>query len=191
MYWLLQDALSDVADKRIAAETALRDAEEKADFFASLTMILAAGDDNASPQIRWLAAVVGKNAVPRSWRRRLKKNAVTDDERDFVRNTLLSCIGEPHSTIATQISVWIARIARIDYPNNWPNLLSQLNAILTTNDVGAPNTLLHSLRTADEVFDVLASRRLLADRKAMYAASPAAFSSIYALFKSHFTAHAH
>lgn len=185
LFLILSEALSPDAAKRTAAEQALRAGEEQQDFFASLAMILAADDSRAPPQVRWLAAVVGKNAVQRSWRRRAKMNAVTEDERDFVRDTLLGCIGERTSTIATQITVWIAKIARMDFPKHWPNLLSHVCGILAANDVNATHAVLHALKVADEVFDVLASRRLLADRKVMYAASRNAFATVYALFNFH------
>ncbi len=183
IYWLLTDALSDETCKRQRAEKGLRDAESQPDFFASLAMICTSSDEQAPPRVRWLAAVVGKNAMSRSWRPRLNQKSVTEEERHFVRDALLSSLAEPHATIASQVAVWIARIARIDYPTHWPSLMPTLcQALSTTNPPDGRRTTLHTLRAACELFTALASRRLTAHRKSFYSAAPPAFDAIRNLF---------
>lgn len=182
IYGLLREALSDQAGRRQAAENALRDAENGIDYFASLAMITVASDEDAETQVRWLAAVCGKNAVWRSWRRNVRKNGVTEDERSFVRDTLLSAIGEKHSTIATQISVWIANIARSDFPTYWPSLINDLcDAVRLQDQV----IMLHALVTLDMVLKQLASRRLMSDRNSLYQVAP----KIFAILHDHFISH--
>lgn len=182
VYQLLTEALGTHAETRRRAETALREAEEQQDFFASLTNIAVAPDEHAEPQVRFLAAVLGKNAVPRSWRRRVNKNAVTEDERDYVRSTLLSGLGERNSTVSTQLSVWISLVARIDFPKYWPDLMDRLaDAIRGENRL----IVVHAVVTLDMVLKQLASRRLLADRQALYRVSPTLFALLYQLFCIH------
>lgn len=182
IYGYLSDGLSENAVQRRRAETALRDAEEQQDFFASLAMITVASDEDAAPQVRWLAAVCAKNAVSRSWRRRVHGNAVTEEERTYVRGLLLSAMGEKHSTIATQISVWIARIARIDFPRSWPSLVSDLcDMIRGSNE----EVMFHALVTLDMVVEELSSKRLLSDRKRFWQVSP----KIFAVLHDHFVTH--
>lgn len=186
IYWLLSDALSNEVTKRERAEKGLRDAESQPDFFASLAMICTSSDEQAPPNVRWLAAVVGKNAMPRSWRPRLQQKLVTEEERHFVRDALLSSLAEPHATIASQIAVWIAKIARIDYPTYWPSLMPTLcKALSTPCPSDAPYSTLHTLRAACELFTALASRRLTAQRNSFYSAAPPAFDAIRNLFSAH------
>lgn len=182
IFGYLNNGLSENATLRRGAEVALREAEEQQDFFASLMMITAASDEDAPPNIRWLAAVCGKNAVPRSWRRRTHKNAVTEDERNYVKDQLLSVLGEKHSTIATQISVWISRIARIDFPASWPSLLSDLCDKIRGSD---HQVMFHALTTMDLVIEELASKRLISDRQKFFRVSPMIFGVLHDHFLTH------
>lgn len=173
IYEILRSGLSADAPVRQGAEKALREAEEEPDFFASLVKIAIAPDDQADPEVRWLASVYGKNAVSRSWRRRVKQNQTTDEERFFVREQLLQGLGERHSIIATQLSVWISSVARMDFPSHWPNLTSDLADAIRGND---RNIMIHALVTLDMVLKQLASRRLISDRQALYRAAPSLFA---------------
>lgn len=179
IFRLLSEALSEDAPSRKEAEAALGRAEEQQDFFASLAQIVNASDEYAPSIVRWLAAVCGKNATPRSWRRRTRKNAVTDDERQFVCDTLLESLGERRSNIATQISVWVAAIARIDFPHNWPSVISDLCNRIRASD---PNVSRHALITLDMTLKQLSSRRLMGDRMALYRAGPDVFALLFELF---------
>ncbi|CDF37444.1 unnamed protein product [Chondrus crispus] len=145
-------------------------------------MITAASDADAPPNVRWLAAVCGKNAVSRSWRRRTHPNAVTEDERTYVKDTLLQKLGEQHSTVAIQISVWVSRIARIDFPNGWPSLITDLcEKVKCSNE----QVMFHSLSTLDLVIEGISSKRLHSDRKRFYQVAPAIFGALYEHFVVH------
>lgn len=178
----LSEALSDNAQTRGHGEKCLREAEEKIDYFSSLVIITAASDEDADPRIRWLAAVCGKNSILRSWRRRTCPNQVTEDERIYVKETLLSTLQEKHSIIASQTALWIANIARIDYPKYWPSLLSNLcQAVVSNNIIVMKN----ATDTIDMVLKQLASRRLLSDRQALYIVAPKIFQALYNNFCVH------
>lgn len=180
IYTLLTEALSEDPVRRRAAEQALRQAEDEIDFFASLAQIATAADEHAEPTVRWLAAVCGKNAVPRSWRRRVHQNAVTEDERSFVIHTLLSSIGEKRANIATQLSVWIAAIGRLDFPRHWRSVVSDLcNQVKPGNVI----TMKHALSTLDMTLKGLESVRLRTDRLVLQLYGPSAFSMIYGVFR--------
>lgn len=182
IFGLLTEALSEDAMRRQHAEAALREAEEGRDYFAAMAMITTASDENAEPKVRWLAAVCAKNAVLRSWRRVARKNLVTEDERSYVRDLLLSGLGERHSTIATQVSVWIGRVARIDFPRHWPSLITDLTEVIRCKE---KEVLLHAVVTLDMVLKELASKRLQQDRKALYNVAPFLFSVLHELFVEH------
>lgn len=182
IYGLLRQALSDHNQQRQQAEAALRDAEDSPDYFASLAMIAAASDADAESRIRWLAAVCGKNAVSRSWRRNVRKNGVTEDERAYVRETLLNTLGESHSTIATQLSVWIALVARCDFPSHWPNLIDDLCSAIQAQDNAV---MLHAIVTLDMVLKQLESKRLMSDRKVLRRIAPNVFRILHHHFEAH------
>lgn len=185
IYSILEGCLSENADIRRQAEKSLRTCEEQPDFFASLAMIAAADADISDSSVRWLAAVCGKNAVPRSWRHgnfARRSTAISDEEREFVRNTLLSILGTNESRLSIQVSVWISRISRIDYPNSWPMLLNSLLERLTTND---PQRVCHAVTTLDMVLKELASRRLLTDKRSYRAIADNHFHDILTLFQTH------
>ncbi|PXF48048.1 Importin-11 [Gracilariopsis chorda] len=133
IYYILKDALTQQAEVRKRAEKALRDAEEKEDYFASLAAIATAPNDQAESQ----------------------------------------------STISTQISVWISYIARSDFPNDWPNILSDLVQASKKED---GSVVLHALVTLDMVLKQLASRRLIPHRRALYRVAPMVFSELHNQF---------
>ncbi len=117
-------------ESRRCAENELREAETRPDFFASLAMIMVAGEDVSDGRARWLASVCAKNAVRRRWRphKNAGPDCVVEEERAYVRDVFLEAVatkvGEP--LIAIQVSEFISRVARIDYPDHWPNLLQNL-----------------------------------------------------------------
>lgn len=182
IFKLLNTTQSTHLQTRRQAETGLRQAEERPDFFASLAQIAVAQEEEAHLNVRFLAAVTAKNAVSRSWRRRLHTNHVTDDERYHVRRLLLAALGHKDTIVATQISVWVSLIARLDFPDSWPELLPTLSDAIRSQDLAVVR---HAVVTLDMVLKQLASRRLVSDRNALYRDAPPMFSFLYQLFCHH------
>jgi len=89
-------------------------------------------------------------------------SALKEEEKDVIRQRLLANFNEPSHQICTQMSVLVAKIARVDCPRNWPNLLPTL-----LQSVRCDNTLLQgrALMVLHHVLKTLASKRLAADRK--------------------------
>lgn len=72
--------------------------------------------------------------------------------------------------IATQISVLIAKVARVDCPRQWPELIpTLLESVKVQDDLRQHRALL----TFYHVTKTLASKRLAADRKLFYDVSSA------------------
>lgn len=186
IYELLGQCLSAENDVRTAAEAKLREAEQKPDYFASLAMIVCAAEGDVEPQVRWLAAVCGKNAVRRCWRKHSGVDTVvSEEERDYVRGALLSAIGTAQTNLAVQLSVWISLVARMDYPRSWPTVVDELVAKWSSNE---PATVCHALVTADMVFKQLASRRMMADRRAFASVVRELYPVVLRMFESHLAA---
>ncbi|XP_060607409.1 importin-11-like isoform X2 [Ruditapes philippinarum] len=119
-----------------------------------------------------------KNGVDRYWRR-TAPNAMKEDEKETIRQRLLANFNEPSPQICTQMSVLVAKIARLDCPRNWPTLLPTL-----LQTVRCDNQLLQerSLLVLHHVLKTLASKRLAPDRKLFEDLTNEIFSYIYGLW---------
>lgn len=79
-----------------------------------------------------------------------------------IRHGLLLNLGEPVPQVATQLAVLIGKIARVDCPREWGDLLPALfQAVRSTDQLVQHRTLL----TLHHVVKQLASKRLAADRR--------------------------
>ena len=89
-------------------------------------------------------------------------SAMREEEKEIIKQRLLANFNEPSQQICTQMAVLVSKIARVDCPRNWPNLLPVL---LTT--VRCTNLLLQerALLVLHHVVKTLASKRLAPDRK--------------------------
>lgn len=173
--------LSEDATRSNAAESSLRQAEEGPIFSHPLAQIEVASDDDVTPVMRWLASVCGNNAAPRSWQRHTRKNSVTDDERQFVTHFLSNTLGEQHSTIAIQISLWITVIARIDFPRHLSTAILDLCRQIRNSQALDSR---HALLTFDMCLKQLATRHLISDGMVLYRFAPDAFVLLFVLLSS-------
>lgn len=80
-----------------------------------------------------------------------------EDEKNNIRQGLLCNFTEPVSQIAVQRAVIISKIARMDCPKEWPELLPTL-----LQAVESPNVLIQhrSLLTLYHVIKAISSKRL-------------------------------
>ncbi|XP_040583365.1 importin-11 [Lepeophtheirus salmonis] len=108
-----------------SAEDTLRCFEEIPGFHVVLLEVIK--DTNGSPvPLRWQAVLYLKNGVDRYWRR-VSSLRISDEEKQSLRKGFLELFHEPISPIALQIAVLIGKIARIDVPKEWPELLPALS----------------------------------------------------------------
>uniref|UniRef100_A0A674JVZ3 Importin-11 n=1 Tax=Terrapene triunguis TaxID=2587831 RepID=A0A674JVZ3_9SAUR len=114
--------------------------------------------------VRWLAVLYFKNGIDRYWRR-VAPHALSEEEKSTLRAGLITNFNEPVNQIATQISVLIAKVARLDCPRQWPELIpTLLESVKVQDDLRQHRALL----TFYHVTKTLASKRLAADRKLFY-----------------------
>ena len=79
--------------------------------------------------IRILAIIRFKNGIDKFWRSRVMARVtvtIPPESKQAIRTTLFQCLREPNRTVALQASVAISRIARLDYPRDWPDLFTNL-----------------------------------------------------------------
>ncbi|CAH2353855.1 importin beta-like protein Kap120p [[Candida] railenensis] len=97
-------------------------------------------------QIRWLAVICFKNGIDKYWRSS-RANAISKEEKVQIKSRLFLMVGEKNNQLAIQNAHSIARIARFDFPQDWPTIFDSISQMLeesvfTKNDLVATNNLL-------------------------------------------------
>ncbi|KAK1321977.1 hypothetical protein QJS10_CPA03g01187 [Acorus calamus] len=162
VYTLLGNSLSPDESLRRPAESSLSQAELRPGFCSCLLEIIVAKDLVSQVDVRLNAALYFKNCINRYWRRRRDAFGISNDEKMHLRKKILLHMGEENIQIALQLAVLIAKIARIDYPKEWPDLFSVLAQILQSGDI------LTSHRVFMVLFRILkelSSKRLSSDQR--------------------------
>lgn len=144
----LEKAASPVQNQRQAGEQELQSLEAKTGFRLQVLRIF--NDEQVSMSNRYLAIIYLKNAVEKRWRRPAHFPA---EEKEALRTELLASTTTPmiagSRQMTKQLAVTIAAIARIDFPRNWPNLLTELNQkiidLANAGDVDRLQTVLETM----------------------------------------------
>ncbi|KAM5193189.1 importin-11 isoform 1-T2 [Mantella aurantiaca] len=141
------------------AEEQLKQWETQPGFYSVLLNIFT--NHSLDVNVRWLAVLYFKNGIDRYWRR-VAPNALSEVEKSVLRAGLIANFNEPVNQIATQIAVLIAKVARLDCPKQWPELIPTLiESVKVQDDLRQHRALL----TFYHVTKTLSSKRLAADRK--------------------------
>uniref|UniRef100_A0ACB8EPG2 Importin-11 n=1 Tax=Sphaerodactylus townsendi TaxID=933632 RepID=A0ACB8EPG2_9SAUR len=144
------------------AEEQLKQWETQPGFYSVLLTIFT--NHTLDVNVRWLAVLYFKNGIDRYWRR-VAPHALSEEEKSTLRAGLIANFNEPINQIATQISVLIAKVARLDCPRQWPELIPILvESVKIQDDLRQHRALL----TFYHVTKTLSSKRLAADRKLFY-----------------------
>ncbi|XP_014671976.1 PREDICTED: importin-11-like [Priapulus caudatus] len=159
LHVLAQACSQDAAQLKLA-EQQLKAWEIEPGFYSTLLSVFS--NHSIDVNVRWLAVMYIKNGVDRYWRKSAP-NAIHEDEKDQLRQHLLTSFNEPFPQVATQVSVLIAKIARLDCPRHWPALVPTLLESVRRDDDSLVQQ--RALLTLYHVTKTLASKRLGADRK--------------------------
>ncbi|KAI1132689.1 putative importin 11 [Nemania abortiva] len=157
--------------KRQAADQQLSSWQGHKDFHSTLQAVFL---DNSLPrEIRFLAIIQLKNGIDNCWRVHTVRNAIQPAEKQLIRSNLLrGSIQERDPQLALHNAIVVAKIVRIDFPGEWPdvldNLVAQIRA-LRDDDQSLAGALLILLRIVKE----LGTARLLKSQKALQAMTPA------------------
>ncbi|KAI1328894.1 putative importin 11 [Xylariaceae sp. FL0255] len=168
---VLQSASLHDTNKRQAAGQQLSSWESDSDYYPALQTVFL---DNTLPrEIRLLAIIQLKNGIDRFWRHHTIKNAIPPAEKHMIRSNLFrGTIEEPDQQLALHNALVLAKIARIDFPDDWPECLDDAMAHLTSakeNDERLGRALIILLRVVKE----LGSARLRKSQTALQASTPA------------------
>ncbi|KAM7077415.1 importin-11 isoform 2-T2 [Ciconia maguari] len=161
------------------AEEQLKQWETQPGFYSVLLNIFT--NHTLDVNVRWLAVLYFKNGIDRYWRR-VAPHALSEEEKTTLRAGLIANFNEPVNQIATQISVLIAKVARVDCPRQWPELIpTLLESVKVQDDLRQHRALL----TFYHVTKTLASKRLAADRKLFYDLASGIYSFVCSLWNHH------
>ncbi|XP_073200136.1 importin-11 isoform X3 [Lepidochelys kempii] len=161
------------------AEEQLKQWEIQPGFYSVLLNIFT--NHTLDVNVRWLAVLYFKNGIDRYWRR-VAPHALSEEEKSTLRAGLITNFNEPVNQIATQISVLIAKVARLDCPRQWPELIpTLLESVKIQDDLRQHRALL----TFYHVTKTLASKRLAADRKLFYDLASGIYSFACSLWNHH------
>ncbi|XP_073920688.1 importin-11 isoform X4 [Castor canadensis] len=161
------------------AEEQLKQWETQPGFYSVLLNIFT--NHTLDINVRWLAVLYFKHGIDRYWRR-AAPHALSEEEKCTLRAGLITNFNEPISQIATQIAVLIAKVARLDCPRQWPELIPTLiESVKVQDDLRQHRALL----TFYHVTKTLASKQLAADRKLFHDLASGIYTFACSLWNHH------
>ncbi|ESO88153.1 hypothetical protein LOTGIDRAFT_219538 [Lottia gigantea] len=155
----LNKACSQDASVLKPATDQLQQWETQPGFYSILSKIFC--NHNIDVNIRWLAVMYCKNGVDKYWRRSAP-NAINEEERETIKRRSISNFNEPSPQVTLQLAVLVAKIARVDCPKYWSDLLPTLYQAIRCSDGLIQE---RALLVFHHVTKTLASKRLPNDRK--------------------------
>lgn len=179
VYETLQRAASQDSAILKPAEHQLSEWETQPGFYSILLNIFS--NHSVDVNVRWLAVLYFKNGIDRYWRK-TAPNAISEQEKERVRHSLISNFQEPVNQVATQLAVLISKIARLDCPKEWNELIpTLLTAVKSDNKIVQHRALL----TLYHVVKALSSKRLAGDRRLFQELTVNVFNFILNLWDSY------
>lgn len=156
----------DLLGSLMSSNNELRDASEKefnrqanADPDLFLTNLIKIGSDHSCPpQIRLASLLHLKRYLPNFWSPAFDSyigtKTIDQNVKQLIRSSLFSLLGDEDSKIRNAAAYAIVQVAVVDYPDEWPNLLNDLYAAITSNASNV-SLVLGSISTLDQLFDDL------------------------------------
>ncbi|KAH3670732.1 hypothetical protein OGAPHI_001247 [Ogataea philodendri] len=122
------------------------------------TLVVVGTSDQVDFGVRQAALLHIKRLVPKFWSPAFDSyegpSTVQTEAKQFIRDGLLKLVGDPDSKIRNSASYAITQIAAVDYPDEWPSLLSNLYDMVTDTK-STPSQVLGSLGVLQDLFDDL------------------------------------
>ncbi|PVH87132.1 ARM repeat-containing protein [Cadophora sp. DSE1049] len=129
-------------------------------------------DKSLPSEIRYLAIIQLKNGIDKYWRK-TATNAISAEEKAQIRSNLLEGgIGEAENSLALQNALVVAKVVRIDYPQDWSDVLTSLIKILRNASQSNPLHLRRGLLILLQVVKELSTARLRTSQTRLQSATP-------------------
>lgn len=124
-------------------------------------------------QVRWLAIICFKNGIDKYWRAS-RQHAIAKPEKERIRAHCFDLLNEKNNALAVQNAHSVAKIARYDFPSEWPTLFDDCAKSLTdfaikNDDLISTNNLLVIL---GRIIKSIAAVRIGRSRHALQSKAP-------------------
>ncbi|KTW26114.1 hypothetical protein T552_03008 [Pneumocystis carinii B80] len=166
-----------------AAEEKLKSWETVPGFYLSLQDIFM--EKGLPNNVRWISIIYLKNGIDRYWRKSAK-NALSLDEKERIRKRVLQCSIEENHLLAVQNSILAAKIARLDFPNDWPFLFEELSLMIMESIASKSYTFQQRhLYTLYQIVKNLCASRLVRAKYNLQQITPKLFELVSEIFKNY------
>lgn len=129
-------------------------------------------DSSQDKQVRFLAIILLKNGIDKYWRH-TARHAIKPEHKQMIRSRLLQgSLYEEDRTLSLHNALVTAKIARIDYPNDWPDVFSTIIELTKSASVSNPLHLRGVLEVLLRIVKELATARLRRSQTALQAVTP-------------------
>ena len=145
MVHYLKQTLEPDAAVRKEAEQYLESVEHSPGYLMILINTMMA--EQVEPAVRQAAAIFFKNAIKRKWEQ--EEGGLSNEDKTQIKEQIIAVMLHTPQFIQKQICEAISRIAKVDFPHNWPQLLPSLVEHLSGTDFHAITGV---LRAADPIF---------------------------------------
>jgi len=158
---ILLNASSPDAETRKIADAKLKEWERAPNFYPTLLEVTF--DKSIDIHARSLSIIYMKNGVEKYWRKS-SPCCLPLEEKARIRQTILKFFEEENNALARQLAVAIAKIGRLDFPNDWPDLIEIVLQAIKMYDVDPnPKNRLISYRgltLLNQIIKALSSSRI-------------------------------
>lgn len=129
-------------------------------------------DKSLPKEVRELAILQIKNGIDKYWRK-TATNAIMAEEKAQIRSQLIqSGVHEPDIKLVKHSALVIAKVVRIDYPTDWPDVLTGLIHIIRAANMTDPAALRRGLLILLQLVKELATARLRKSQTSLQAVTP-------------------
>ncbi|KAK9450536.1 armadillo-type protein [Limtongia smithiae] len=129
-------------------------------------------DATCPNDVRWISIIYFKNGIDKYWRKSAP-NAITKEEKVQIRAKITRTFEITSTTLAAQNAFAIARIAKYDFPVEWPSLFSDILSVAeAAHSAGKVVLLYQILNVLNQVVKVLSASRFGKSRAALIHAAP-------------------
>jgi exportin-2 (importin alpha re-exporter) len=144
----LEKTLSPDPNIRRPAERSLETLESRERY--GILLLMLCNKTDLQLHIRISAAITFKNFIKRNWRvDEDEQDRIAQQDRQNIKSSIVELMLTSPEQIQKQLSDAISIISKEDFPDKWPNLLTDMVAKMKTGDFHIINGV---LRTAHSIF---------------------------------------
>jgi len=118
---------------RMKVELTLKEYEKQENFMNVVLTIICSEDVDLGT--RHAAAIYFKNRIRRGWDNNSQNFVgISENDKEFIKQNIIEALSKVPQIIRTQLTSSINIVICNDFPEKWPQLVPNLNALLSSND---------------------------------------------------------